>query len=166
MSWSTSGSSSKESTRSLRPRRRTPPVFESAARESISASSFDPSPSAAAIRKAPPEGRAIATSLAPISSRSLVAIRSRSGLSGEQRDELFVFVGEVCSTLFLGQVEVAVGDAAQQDRNTEERVHRRVSGRESDRTRVLRQIVQAQRTRVADQDAEDAATVRRVADLS
>ena len=38
------------------------------------------------------------------------------GLAGEQRDELLVLLGEVLAALLLGQVEVAVGDAAQQDR--------------------------------------------------
>ena len=37
----------------------------------------------------------------------------------------------------LGQVEVAVGDAAQQDRHAEERAHRRMARREADRARIL-----------------------------
>ena len=68
------------------------------------------------------------------------------------------------AALLLGQVEVAVGDAAQQDRHAEERAHRRMAGREADRARVLGQVVQAQRLRVADQHAEDAAPARQVAD--
>src|SRR4051794_37138167 len=40
-----------------------------------------------------------------------------------------------------------------------------MSGREADGARVVRDVVQPQRSRVADEDAEDAASVRRVADL-
>ena len=85
--------------------------------------------------------------------------RHRS-LAGEQRDELLVLVGEVLAALLLGEVEVAVGDAAQHDRHAEEAVHRWMSGREADRTRILGQVVQPQRLRLADQHAEDAATAR------
>ena len=66
-------------------------------------------------------------------------------LRGEQRDELLVLGGEVLAALLLGQVEVAVGDAAQEDRHAEERPHRRVVRREADRARVGRQVVQPER---------------------
>ena len=86
-------------------------------------------------------------------------------LAGEQPDELLVFVREILAALLLGEVEVAVGDAAQHDRHAEEAVHRWMSGREADRTRILREIVQPQRLRLADQHAEDAPSARQRADL-
>ena len=86
------------------------------------------------------------------------------GLGGEQRDELLVLGGEVLAALLLGQVQVPVGDAAEQDRHAEEGAHRRVVRREADRARVGGEVVQAERLRVADQDAEDPAAVRQVAD--
>ena len=86
-------------------------------------------------------------------------------LSGEERDELLVLVREVLAALLLGEVEVAVGDAAQQDRHAEEAAHRRMSRREADRARILREVVQPQRPRLADQHPEDAAPARQVADL-
>ena len=64
----------------------------------------------------------------------------------------------------LRQVEVAVGDPAQRDRHAEERVHRRMAGREADGARILGEIVQAQRVGIADEDAEDPAAGRQVAD--
>ena len=86
------------------------------------------------------------------------------GLRGEQRDELLVLGGEIVAALLLGEVQVPVGDAAEQDRNAEERAHRRVVRREPDRATVRVQVVQPECMRVADQDAEDAATTREVAD--
>ena len=86
------------------------------------------------------------------------------GLRREERDQLLVLLVEVGSALLLGQIEVAVGDAAQHDRRPEERPHRRMAGREADGARVLGQIVQAQRAGVGDQRAEDAASAGQVAD--
>ena len=86
------------------------------------------------------------------------------GLRGEQLRQLLVLVGEVEAAGLLGQVEVAVRDAAEDDRQAEERLHRRVVRWKAHRTRVVRDFVQPQRLRVADQDAEDAAAVRKVAD--
>src|SRR5204862_6217201 len=43
--------------------------------------------------------------------------------------------------------------------------HRRMPGRKADRARILADLVEAQRPRVADQHAEDAAARRQVADL-
>ena len=194
-SWSTSGSSSTESTRSLRRRSRTrsssSAVGELEADE-VSASS----PDAASMRAAAPCGRAIVTVRASSSSRSRSATSSssrcrsisvtrafdhlvqrlelaptsgsptRRGARSRSRrppgqpssdDRFLVLVGEVGAALLLGQVEVAVGDAAEHDRHAEERAHRRMAGREPDRARVRREVVQAQRRRVADQHAEDAA---------
>ncbi len=57
-----------------------------------------------------------------------------SRLTGQQRHELLVLFGEGLAAGLLGQVEIAVGHAAEQDRHAEERAHRRVTGRESDRS--------------------------------
>ena len=73
-------------------------------------------------------------------------------------------LGEVVAALLLGQVEVPVGDAAEHDRDAEERLHRRVVAREADRARVVGEVVQPQRARLADEDAEDPAAARQVAD--
>ena len=86
------------------------------------------------------------------------------GLGGKQLRQLFVFVGEVEPVGLLGQVEVAVGDAAEDDRQAQERLHRRVALREAHRTRIVRELVQAQRLRVPDEDAEDAAPTGKLAD--
>ena len=64
----------------------------------------------------------------------------------------------------LGQVEVSVRDASEHDRDAEKRLHRRVVAGESDRARVLGDLVQPQRLRVPDQHAEDAAPARQLAD--
>ena len=53
-------------------------------------------------------------------------------MSGEQRDDLHIVVAEILAVLFLGQVEVAVDDVAQDDRHAEERSHRRMPRREAD----------------------------------
>ena len=87
------------------------------------------------------------------------------GLRREQRDDLLVLVREVGAALLLGQVEVPVGDPAEQDRHAEERPHRRVAGREADRARILARCrAAAAGCGVADQDAEDPAAARQVAD--
>ena len=86
------------------------------------------------------------------------------GLRREQLRQLLVLLAEVLAARLLGQVEVAVGDAAEQDRDAEEAAHRRVVAREADRARVVGDVVQAERARLADQHAEDAAPARQVAD--
>ncbi len=86
------------------------------------------------------------------------------GLRGQQMRELLVLGGEVPALRLLGQVEVAVGDPAQHDRDAEERAHRRVVPRESDRTRVVRDVVHPERSRIHDQDAEQPTAARQVAD--
>ena len=72
--------------------------------------------------------------------RRLVQARVLDGdrrLRGEQGDELFILHAERVAALLLGQIEVPVGDAAQEDRHAEEAVHRGVVRREAHRTRVL-----------------------------
>src|SRR5262249_45503246 len=63
------------------------------------------------------------------------------GLAGEQLDELLVLGGEILTVSLLGQVEVAVGDASEMDRNSEKGVHRRVMRRKSDRAGIVRDPV-------------------------
>jgi hypothetical protein len=74
-------------------------------------------------------------------------------LGGEELGELFVLLGEALAAFLLGQVEVAVGDSAEQDRDAEEGPHRRVVAREPDRARVVGDVVETQGTRFADEDA-------------
>src|SRR5439155_7075652 len=83
------------------------------------------------------------------------------GLRGEELAQLLVLLREVLAALLLGQVEVSVGDAAQEDRDAEERAHGRVVRREADRARVARQVVEAERLCVADEDAQDSASARK-----
>ena len=85
-------------------------------------------------------------------------------LARERPDELLILLGER-PRLLLGQVEVAEGTAAEQDRHAEEAAHRRMVGREADRARVVGDRLQPQRARVGDQGAEDAAAAREVTDL-
>ena len=80
--------------------------------------------------------RAAATSASRPRTGGRSRSRPRPGAASSV-DELLVLVGEVLAALLLGQVEVAVGDAAQQDRHAEERAHRRMVRREPDRARVL-----------------------------
>ena len=151
---STSGSSSSESMRSLRPRSSTRPAFDPP-----SASPCRRRPLGLRLRPPRPAGRRrpgarSTTSRASISSRSRRATRSSSGASsssdesalpisfkdsscsrprvarlvqtrvldrhgglrGEELRRAPVLVGEVAPALFLGEIEVSVGHAPQQDR--------------------------------------------------
>ena len=87
------------------------------------------------------------------------------GLGGEQRHQLLVLHGEVAAPLLLGEVEIAVGDVAKNDRHAEKGAHRRVPGRKAHGAWIVGESVEAQRPRVADQHAQDSTSVRRVADL-
>ena len=199
--WSTSGSSTTASTRSMLPRSRTRPIFVEPVSSRI------PTRSVAArcrgdARPPSPSGSAIRTSRASTSSRIRLATSERSGSSStsdarafpislsdsscrSQRVEdsyrrAFSIATAACAasswvsssssavksapTCLLGQVEVAVGDSAEHDRDAEEGAHRRVVRREADRARILGDVVQAQRLRLADEHAEDAAPARQVAD--
>ena len=86
------------------------------------------------------------------------------GLRGEHRDDLLVLCGEASSRLFLGQVEIPERDSPRHHRHAEEAVHRRMVGREADRSRIARQVVEAQRPRVGDQHTEDPPAPGKVAD--
>ena len=85
-------------------------------------------------------------------------------LSRQQTDEILVFGIEVDATRLFGQVEVAVGDAAQHDRNAQERPHRRMIRRETNRTRVVAERAKTQRLDIADQHPEDPTPARKSAD--
>src|SRR3954451_5600661 len=97
--------------------------------------------------------------------RSLVqpGVLDRDGsMCGKEDCDLFVLRGEVVAVLLFGQIEVAEGDAPQQDGHAEERAHRRMPGRKTDGPRVPCEIVQTERRGVADECAEDAASMRRL----
>src|SRR5262249_2268155 len=95
--------------------------------------------------------------------QSRVLDRDRS-LGGEQLRELLVLVGEVLAALLLGEIEVPVGDAAKQNRYAEEGPHGRMMRWKPDGARVIADLSQAKRFRVADQHAEDAAPAWGVSD--
>ena len=87
-------------------------------------------------------------------------------LRGEELGQLLVLGREVVACLLLGEIEVPVRHSPQEDRDAQERLHRRVVPREADRARVLGEVVQAQRPRLAYENAQDAAPSRRVSDGS
>lgn len=89
-----------------------------------------------------------------------------SGCDGEARDQLLVELGELRPCGLLGEVEVPEHLTTDEDRHPEERGHVGVVGWEPRRFRVSRQVGQAQRSRVDDEDAEDAVTFGQVADLA
>ena len=70
------------------------------------------------------------------------------------------------AAVLLGEIQVSERDAAQHDRHTEKRPHGRVVRRKADRPRVLAEILEPQRLRVAYQHAEDPPSSRQVADRS
>ena len=71
---------------------------------------------------------------------------------------------ELRAALLLGEVQVAVRDAAEDDRDAEERSHRRVVAGKADRAGVVGDVVQAEWPRLPDQDAEDAPPARQLPD--
>ena len=87
-----------------------------------------------------------------------------SRLARQRPDELLVLLGERLG-LLLGQVEIAERPAAEQDRHTQEAVHRRMVGRKADGARIVADRLQPQRARVGDQGAENAAAAREISDL-
>ncbi len=88
------------------------------------------------------------------------------GLGREHLRQLLVLLGERPSTGLLRQVEVPVGDAAEENGHSEEGLHRRVIGREPDRVRILAEVVEPKRPRIRYEQAEDAAPAREIADRS
>ncbi|MEZ5124228.1 MAG: hypothetical protein R2736_22120 [Solirubrobacterales bacterium] len=87
-----------------------------------------------------------------------------AGPAGQQDDGLFVGLVEAVGALLVGQVEVAPRLAVHEDRHPEERAHVRMAVREAVRARVVGDVVEAQRPRVADQHPENATAVGQVAD--
>ena len=83
----------------------------------------------------------------------------QAGGGGQPDGELLVDVGEHLTVGLVGQVQVAVDDAAQPDRHAEERRHRRVSRREPEAVGVGVEVRQPQRFRIEDQQPEDAVTL-------
>ena len=83
--------------------------------------------------------------------------------AGEDDERLLVGLVELAA-LLLGEVEVAVGLAADEDRHAEEAVHRRVVERKAVGLRVLADVAQPQRPRLGDQHPEDAVAARQLAD--
>ena len=77
--------------------------------------------------------------------------------SGQCEHDALVLVVEVAAAHLLGEVQIAEDLLAYSDRHTEKAVHRGMVPWESKRRRVFAQIVQAQRPRLLDQYAENAA---------
>ena len=65
------------------------------------------------------------------------------GELGEEPHGLLVLVGELRAARLVGQVQVAVGLAGDEDRDAEERRHRRVPRREAVRARVGADVLEA-----------------------
>ena len=63
-----------------------------------------------------------------------------AGPLGEDHCRLLVRLGELAAALLLGQVQVAPGPAADQDRDAQEAVHRRVARREAVALRMLADV--------------------------
>jgi len=83
---------------------------------------------------------------------------------GEHDDRLEVVVVELVRTLLRGEVEVAPGLPAHDDRRAEEASHRRVARRKAVGARMIGGVAQADRHRLVDQQPEDPAAARQVAD--
>jgi len=85
-------------------------------------------------------------------------------LGSKEKRDLLILRGEVAVAFLLGQVQVPERDASEQYRDAEESLHGRVPGGKSDGTRILREVVEPEWLRVGDEDAENAASMRRIAD--
>ncbi len=86
---------------------------------------------------------------------------SRVGCQGA--GQLLVVIGEA-SGCRVRQIEVAVHRVPYSDRHPEKSGHRRMRGREPDRTRVRGDRVDADGARVVDQGAEQSVTLREMPD--
>lgn len=87
-----------------------------------------------------------------------------AGLPGEHRGQTLVVLGEVFPAFLLGEVEVPEDEAAGQDRDTQEGPHRGMVVGETDGAWILRQVVQADRSRMLDESAEEPASDGQFAD--
>ena len=86
------------------------------------------------------------------------------GPAREHGDGAHVELVELAA-LLVGEVHVPPRLAADQERDAEERLHRRMTGGEAVRARVHADVGEDQRARVLDQQPEHAAAARQVADL-
>jgi hypothetical protein len=86
-------------------------------------------------------------------------------LRRQQLYEVLVILVEIGAGFLLRQVQVAVGDAPEQDRNAQEGVHRRMAGWEAGGAGVLIDPGQPDRSRIVDQRPEQALALRQLADL-
>jgi hypothetical protein len=100
--------------------------------------------------------------LAYVAIQARVRDRDRRPI-GEDHDRLLVLLRELAPRL-LREIEVPPHVAVHHDRHAEERVHRGVGERESVGLRMGADVGEPQRLRVADQDPEEPAPVRQVAD--
>src|SRR5688500_9764143 len=85
-------------------------------------------------------------------------------LRREELRQFHVLVGERAAPLLLGEIQVPVRNTPEQDRNAEKAPHRWVVGREPDRARVVAEVLESQRVRLAYQDAENPPSSRQIAD--
>ena len=102
----------------------------------------------------PPRGRFVQPSV----------LDRHGGLCSQKQCQIFVLIGEVTSALLLRQVQVPVRDTAKKNRNAEEALHRRMVGWKSYGARIVAEVVQPQRLRVADEHAENSPSSWKVAD--
>ena len=83
---------------------------------------------------------------------------------GQQHDRLLVLLGELPAALLLGQVQIPERDPADQHRDPQERLHRRMAGRKTVGVRMGAHVGQPQRNRMRDQLAEHPSSLRQIAD--
>jgi hypothetical protein len=82
-----------------------------------------------------------------------------AGRAGEGDHQLLVGLREVASACLLGEVEIAEHGASDSHRHAEERLHRRVMRWKSVRRRMVPQILHPDRSRLADEQTQDAPSV-------
>ena len=87
-----------------------------------------------------------------------------AGGGGQRLDEHLVVLAERLAPGLLGQIEIAVDLVADAHRDAEEGAHRGMIAREPDRGRVHPDVVEADRLRVVDEQAEHTASRWRSAD--
>ncbi len=83
---------------------------------------------------------------------------------GQQQRDVHVLVAELGGALFLGQVEIADDTGPADDRHAQERMHRRMIGREPDRRRMPLEVGHPNHLALPDDQPEHAVPHRRVAD--
>ena len=95
------------------------------------------------------------------STRLLVQSGILDGDAGCQRERLdhgLVVLGELVGADLVGEVDIAVDRSPDPDRGTEERCHRRMTGRETDARRVVADHFDPGGMRVVHEHAEDTLT--------